>query len=137
MASYYAEIADGKVIDIFQADAPLAPNWVVSNEHVRVGMIWSPSLLSELVSAAAAETKAQADSASKLQGVLFDGVMCSATKEDMWGLNSVLTNYQMSGQAFLPTRFDFSNGNSLVITKDNIQAFTAVWVPFRQGFYAA
>ncbi len=73
----------------------------------------------------------------KFEGISFGGVMCSATKEDMWGLNSLYASYQMAGQAFQPTRFDFANGSALVITKNNIQEFMAVWVPFRQGFFAA
>lgn len=71
----------------------------------------------------------------KMIGVNFSGVMCSATAQDMWGLNCVFTNYQLEGQAFQPTRFDFDNGNSLVLTKDNIIAFRDVWVPFRKSFF--
>lgn len=72
----------------------------------------------------------------KLEGVLFGGVMCSATKDDQSGLVAVFTAFQMQGDAFQPTRFDFSNGNSLVLTKNNIMAFAATWMPFRQGFFA-
>jgi hypothetical protein len=71
----------------------------------------------------------------KLVGVLFEGVMCSATLYDQNGLLAILTAYQLQGAAFQPTRFEFANKNSLVITKDNIQAFIAVWMPFRQSFF--
>jgi hypothetical protein len=71
----------------------------------------------------------------KLVGVLFEGVMCSATLYDQNGLLAILAAYQLHGAAFQPTRFEFANGNSLVITKDNIQAFIAVWMPFRQSFF--
>lgn len=76
-------------------------------------------------------------SALKLTGIEFEGVMCSATKDDQNGLVAVLTAYQLQGAAFQPTRYDFANGNSLVITKNNIQQFIAVWLPFRQGFFAS
>jgi hypothetical protein len=72
---------------------------------------------------------------TKLVGVLFEGVMCSATLYDQNGLLAILAAYQLQGAAFQPTRFEFANGNSLVITKDNIQAFIAVWMPFRQSFF--
>ena len=71
----------------------------------------------------------------KLVGIEFEGVMCSATLYDQNGLLAILTAYQLQGAAFQPTRFEFANGNSLVITKDNIQAFIAVWMPFRQSFF--
>lgn len=71
----------------------------------------------------------------KWVGVEFDGVMCSATRDDQNGLTSVLVVYQLEGQAFQPTRFGFANGNSLVLTKDNLMPFLQVWKPFRQSFF--
>jgi hypothetical protein len=73
----------------------------------------------------------------KLTGIEFEGVMCSATREDQSGLMAVLMAKQVQGAAFKPTTFFFSNGNKLVLTKDNIPAFTAVWMPFRQSFFLA
>ena len=68
---------------------------------------------------------------AKLTGVEFEGVMCSATKEDMWGLNAV--------QSFITAgndvNFEFDNGNVLLLTPTNYEAFTAVWVPFRSSFF--
>lgn len=71
----------------------------------------------------------------KLVGIDFEGTMCSATMEDQNGLIAVLVAYQIAGANFVPTRFSFSNNNELVITKDNIQSFMAVWMPFRQSFF--
>ena len=71
----------------------------------------------------------------KMIGVDFDGVMCSATRDDQNGLIAVITAWQIANTAFKPTKFYFSNGNTLTITKDNIQAFIGVWMPFRQSFY--
>lgn len=71
----------------------------------------------------------------KIVGVEFQGVMCSATRDDQNGLTSVLVVYQLEGQAFQPTRFGFANGNSLVLTKDNLMPFLQVWKPFRQSFF--
>ena len=73
----------------------------------------------------------------KMKGILFQGIWCSATKQDQDGLLAVLVAYQMQGASFKPTRYDFANGNSLVITKDNIQQFISTWMPFRQSFFAA
>ncbi|MEG9862965.1 MAG: hypothetical protein V6Z82_07020 [Flavobacteriales bacterium] len=69
----------------------------------------------------------------KLMGVEFQGVMCSATKEDMWGLASV-KDWVKSG-AVVPFKFD--NGNTLVLTNENYEAFQAVWIPFRASFFQA
>lgn len=69
--------------------------------------------------------------ATKRAGVEFDGVMCSATKEDMWGLNSI-KDWVAAGN---DTDFEFDNGSVLTLTKDNYAAFEAVWIPFRAGFF--
>jgi|LakMenEpi03Aug12_release.lakeMendotaPanAssembly.Ray.scaffolds.fasta_scaffold1857749_2 hypothetical protein len=71
----------------------------------------------------------------KLVGIEFEGVMCSATMYDQSALLAILVACQLQGANFQPTRFEFANGNSLVITKDNIQAFITVWMPFRQSFF--
>jgi hypothetical protein len=71
----------------------------------------------------------------KLTGIEFEGVMCSATADDQNGLAAVLLAIQMQGSAFQPTRFFFANGNTLVISLENYQAFAAVWLPFRQSFF--
>lgn len=71
----------------------------------------------------------------KLVGVEFEGVMCSATKEDQDGLMAILMAYQLQMENFGPTRFYFDNGNTLVFDHTNIQPFIAVWMPFRQSFF--
>jgi hypothetical protein len=71
----------------------------------------------------------------KLVGIEFEGVMCSATKSDQDGLVAVLVAYQLQGANFHPTKFEFANGNSLVITRENIQSFISIWMPFRQSFF--
>lgn len=68
---------------------------------------------------------------NKYVGVEIDGVMCSATAEDQWGLGSI-RSYISDGNS---TEFCFSNGNKLLLTADNISAFEAIWVPFRQSFF--
>jgi len=65
--------------------------------------------------------------ASMLAGIEFEGVMCSAHKEDQWGLDSV-KDYVVGG---MDIKFEFKNGNLLVLTSANIAAFEAVWLPFR------
>lgn len=68
-------------------------------------------------------------------GIEFQGVMCSATKEDQAGLIAVLIAYQLQKTAFQPTEFIFSNGNKLVLSLSNIPQFVGVWMPFRQSFF--
>lgn len=60
-------------------------------------------------------------------GVEFGGVMCSAFKEDQFGLSSIKP-YVLEGMSF---DFEFENGNVLNINPSNISAFEAVWFPFR------
>jgi hypothetical protein len=71
----------------------------------------------------------------KLVGVEFEGVMCSATRDDQNGLVAVLVAYQLLKTAFQPTAFSFVNGNTLVLSLQNIEQFMAVWIPFRQSFF--
>lgn len=69
--------------------------------------------------------------ASMLAGVEFEGVMCSATAEDMWGLGSVV-DWIRAGST---TNFKFGNGNILVLSPDNIDDFQVTWIPFRASFF--
>ena len=85
--------------------------------------------------AAAAEAKLAADRAAKLEGILFEGVRCSATSADQSGLLAVLTAVQLQKLDFQPTRFEFENGSALVIHLSNYAAFMTVWLPFRQSFF--
>lgn len=77
------------------------------------------------------EVAEQQKATAKMTGVEFEGVMCSATAEDMWGLSSV-QGYVAGG---MDTPFKFDNGNVLVLTPANMAAFQAVWVPFRASFF--
>ena len=70
-------------------------------------------------------------SVNKYTGIEILGVMCSATAEDQWGLGSI-REYIVAGNS---TSFYFSNGNTLVLTAENLGAFEAAWVPFRQSFF--
>jgi len=83
--------------------------------------------------AAQAEADAeQAEQVRKLAGIEFEGVMCSATADDMFGLSSV-KGYIAAG-IDLPS-FLFDNGNKLKLTQANIADFEAVWIPFRASFF--
>jgi hypothetical protein len=76
-------------------------------------------------------TPKEKSNALKLSGVKFEGVLCSAEAEDMWGLSSI-KEFIKAGNS---TPFVFNNGNTLLLTPDNLSAFEAVWVPFRLGFF--
>jgi hypothetical protein len=96
-------------------------------------------LTDEEVAAKQAEAAAAAQEALKLSGVEILGVMCSATKEDQSGLSAValgVTIARANGQTFPSTRFEFANGNSLIITDANFNQVYGEWVPFRQSFFA-
>lgn len=80
------------------------------------------------------------ESEKKLQGIEFDSVMCSATKDDQFGLTGIWMQYESLkalGKAaeFTPQAFNFENGSVLVLTKDNMEAFRAVWLSFRMSFF--
>lgn len=75
--------------------------------------------------------KKRSDAKLKIEGVEFAGVMCSATKDDQFGLGSILPLVQQ-GYEF---NFHFENGNKLKINPDNVVAFMTVWVPFRESFF--
>lgn len=77
-------------------------------------------------------------STRKLDGIEFEEVMCSATADDQHGLNAVWTQYalaKMQQQPMPPVYFHFANSNKLLLTEDNIEAFKAVWLPFRMSFF--
>ena len=72
----------------------------------------------------------------KMVGVEFEGVMCSATRDDQNGLVAVIVAYELQKSNFQPTEFRFVNGTKLVLTFENLPAFLKVWMPFRQSFFA-
>jgi len=92
-----------------------------------------------------AEAAIQKISDDKMTGVEFVDItnanlstMCSATKADQNGLTAVSEGLRLASENnfdFPPTVFEFSNGNTLVITSDNFIELYKVWVPFRQSFY--
>ena len=66
-------------------------------------------------------TSKEKSDALKFAGIEFQGVLCSAEAQDMWGLSSI-------------TEF-IAAGNSTLLTPDNLAEFQAVWIPFRLGFF--
>jgi hypothetical protein len=73
----------------------------------------------------------QVRSNAMLAGVEFEGVMCSAFKEDQWGLSSVRA-YVLAGSE-IP--FKFVNQNVIILNDENLAAFEAAWIPFRASFF--
>lgn len=67
----------------------------------------------------------------KRLGVEFEGVMCSALKDDQFGIGS-LHQAIKAGSEF---NFEFENGNTLKLTPSNIDDFMNVWGPFRNSFF--
>ena len=76
-------------------------------------------------------TSEEVRDAAMLVGVEFQGVMCSAFKEDQWGLSSV-KEFILAGNN---VPFMFRNGNTLTLTTENFAEFNAVWTAFRFSFF--
>lgn len=72
------------------------------------------------------------DAELKMIGVEFEGVMCSATKDDQDGVLAAFVG--INSGLMTQTNVKFENGSRLVLNADNLAAFGAVWVPFRQSF---
>lgn len=70
---------------------------------------------------------------AKLDGVEFEGVMYSATREDQNGLTAIFTG--ISGGLITGTNFQFENGAKLYLDQSNLSAFAQVWTAFRQSFF--
>lgn len=100
-------------------------------EWIAAGGVVEPEFTQAELDEQAAQAAKEAASTAKLVGVLFEGVMCSATAEDMWGLSSI-KDWIVAGQS---ASFRFQNGNTLLITPANLDSFEAVWVPFRASFF--
>jgi pyruvate/2-oxoacid:ferredoxin oxidoreductase alpha subunit len=110
---------------------PLTPMTAMSGEEVAAHI--NPPKTAEQVESEQAAAAAQVVTAAKLAGVEFAGVMCSATKEDMWGLSAVAPWVQAGNS----TPFQFDNGNVLVLTPANYLGFLRVWGAFRSSFFTA
>lgn len=101
-------------------------------EYLKTNTI-APKALPPLPTSEELEAEAKAEvTRLKLQGILFQGVMCSATAEDMWGLTSVLVGLNNFDVSY---NFRFDNGNILVINRSNYMELMAVWAPFRDTFF--
>jgi hypothetical protein len=114
---------------VVQKQPGMAEGFVWTDEDVVCGQIEKGGMFSNPKPIAL--TSKEKSDALKLKGVKFEGVLCSAEAEDMWGLSSI-KEFIKAGNS---TPFVFNNGNTLLLTPDNLSAFEAVWVPFRLGFF--
>lgn len=103
-------------------------DWLIDTETGDVSKV--PKSAEQLAAEQLAANKAAQD-AQKIAGIEFEGVMCSATAEDMWGLNSI-ESWIADGN---DVNFKFSNGNMLLLNTANVASFKAVWIPFRASFF--
>jgi hypothetical protein len=118
----------------FQVSRWTGSAWLELNQHP-----YTPEIQAAEAERVAAEAATAAQETSKVEGIEILGVMCSATKKDQTGMLAVGFNKLLAdaaGQAFPSTKFKFENGSELVITVDNYAAIQALWVPFRQTFFA-
>lgn len=99
-----------------------------NNDTVVVDESLVSSKTAELVAAQAVINQNTAD---KLTGIEFGGVMCSAKSKDMYGLESI-KGWVAAGNN---TVFEFENGNKLSLTSANIDAFEAALKAFRASFF--
>ena len=131
MRKTYAIIENGKVTNIAVSESPLEANWIES-EIAKMGDSYADGVFTT------PEPLPPTDEELKKTGIEILGVMCSATKEDQMGLTAVGLDYSMTtagGGTFGSTKFEFSNGNTLVITADNFATIYNLWVPFRRSFF--
>jgi len=120
--------------NVAYADAFMNSHLYLDGEWQRKPIVEVRLTPEEIIEALEVERRT-VESAKKLAGIEFEGVMCSATRDDQDGLTAVLARIQMRGQNFKPTRFDFENGSSLVIHLGNYKAFAEKWCDFRESFY--
>ena len=128
------QVKNGVVDNVAEFDSlnDLFNGWIEAPDGVGIG--WTDAgdgTFSEPVVIVPNPTPEEAAAVAKMAGVDFEGVMCSATAEDMWGLSSI-KDWIKSGQS---VGFQFQNGNTLQITPLNIDAFESVWIPFRASFF--
>lgn len=125
--------AGGYLVDgsLSVPNAPGNRHYQAVQEWIAEGNTPEPEFTQAELDAQAVEAAKLVEAEVKMVGIEFEGVMCSATAEDMWGLSSV-QDYVAGG---MDTPFKFDNGNVLVLTSTNIAAFQAVWVPFRASFF--
>ena len=137
-------IENGLVVNTLEVDSlDFMPNLVEATEG-SIGWVYAngvfsaPSVDAETL---AKQIEAEANHAiqnAKLGGIEIRGVMCSATKADQSGLSAValgVTLARMAGATLPDTKFEFENGNSLVVTDANFDTIYATWTPFRQSFF--
>lgn len=117
------------VSDMYRSDEAMSP------DHIDVTEVFPPVCRGCAYDGTSFDDSGLSDDIKKHRGFPFQGVMCSATAEDQNGVTAVLTAYQLDKSAFTETRFDFSNGSRLLITKDNIEQFASEWIRFRQAFF--
>lgn len=78
-----------------------------------------------------AEVAKRIEREQKWEGIEFEGVMCSATKDDMAGLAAV-EPWVRDGN---DVNYEFENGTILTLTSENIDPFRNTWIPFRASFF--
>lgn len=72
---------------------------------------------------------------TKTDGIVFEGVKCSATKDDQNGITAITVLLQARQNDH--HNMHFSNGSVLRLDKNNISDFLETWVPFRSSFFEA
>lgn len=89
----------------------------------------------ELAKAVAKQTERN----EKQEGVTINGVKCSATRADQNGLTAIAMAVLIARGAstVIPeTVFEFENGATLTVNDGNFDGYYAIWMPFRQKFFA-
>jgi hypothetical protein len=110
------------------------PDLVGKQTAVFVGGAWVVvEFVEPVIEPEPEKTQSEINRDLKMTGVLIEGVMCSATTQDSNGLLAV--NVWLSGGG--STRFEFENGNTLLLTPANQKSFGDVWMDFRQSFWAS
>ncbi len=123
------EIIDGTTVLNGEYSVPDDPR----NRHRALINAWiaegnSPTIITTPITESPEEKNARL----MLEGIEFNGVMCSATQDDLTNLYMLKDQVVYNKISF---NFQFANGNKLWITPDNIAKFEKVWLPFRMSFF--
>jgi len=130
------DVVNGWVLDGAVWSAPVV--YTPTAEELAVAAEYRAAEEAARLASTLASEDAAALELSKTIGIDILGVMCSATKTDQSGLTAValgVTLARMANTTFPDTKFEFENGNSLVVTNANFDTIYAAWMPFRQSFF--
>ena len=125
----YYHTPDGRTYYFRDSNSPHIPAGSVEITQEEARIINAERMAAQKEARHTPKTRARK---KKYAGIDFKGVMCSATKEDAWGLAAVKEDILAGNH----TVFEFrGSGGKLLLTAEIWDEFMAVWRPFRATFF--